>query len=72
MFDVGDYIVYGNNGVCLVEKVGPLESSVMSKEKIYYTLSPCYMQGSTIFTPADNQKSNDASGYDQRRRVSFN
>lgn len=56
MYEVGDYIVYGNNGVCLVEKVGPLESKVASRDKVYYTLSPCYVKGSTIFTPADNNK----------------
>ena len=56
MFEVGDYIVYGSNGVCLVEKVGPLESQIASKEKVYYTLSPCYVKRSTIFTPADNSK----------------
>lgn len=56
MFGVGDYIVYGNNGVCLVEKVGALDSSVVSKDKVYYTLSPCYSKASTIFTPADNKK----------------
>lgn len=56
MFEVGDYIVYGNNGVCLVEKVGPLDSKITSKDKVYYTLSPCYMKGSRIFIPADNEK----------------
>ncbi|MDD3403000.1 MAG: CarD family transcriptional regulator [Hespellia sp.] len=56
MFEVGDYIVYGNNGVCQVEKVGPLESKIATRGKVYYTLSPCYLKGSTIFTPADNQK----------------
>lgn len=56
MFAVGDYIVYGNNGVCLVEKVGSLESAIASKDKVYYTLSPCYTKGSTIFIPADNTK----------------
>lgn len=56
MFGVGDYIVYGSNGVCKVEKIGNIDSPGISKDKIYYTLCPYYIKGSKIFTPADNQK----------------
>lgn len=56
MFEIGDYIVYGNNGVCKVEKIGYLDSSMVSGKKLYYTLNPYYTSGNTIFTPVDNQK----------------
>ena len=55
MFEIGEFIVHGNAGVCKVEKIGPLESS-FDKEKIYYTLSPCYTSGSKVFTPVDTTK----------------
>lgn len=58
MFEVGDYIVYGINGVCKVEKVGPMESSSDVSEKLYYTLLPVYDSGSKIITPVDNKKVN--------------
>lgn len=56
MFEVGTYIVYGLNGVCKVEKIGPMESSSDLSEKLYYTLIPVYVTGSKIITPVDNNK----------------
>lgn len=56
MFEVGEYIVYGSNGVCKVEAVGKLKVPGMSKDKLYYTLSPYNAKGSKIFTPVDNKK----------------
>lgn len=56
MFEVGDYIVYGNNGVCKVEAVGKLKAPGMPKDKLYYTLSPYNSKGSKIFTPVDNKR----------------
>ncbi len=56
MFQTGDFVVYGNSGVCRVQKIGTLDSPIASKEREYYTLAPYYIKGSTIFTPVDNQK----------------
>ncbi len=56
MFKVGDYIIYGNNGVCKVVDIGNIDSPGISKDRIYYTLCPLYTKGNKIFTPADNQK----------------
>ncbi|NLG03159.1 MAG: CarD family transcriptional regulator [Clostridia bacterium] len=55
MFEIGDYIIYGRSGVCKVEKIGPIDSMGITNDRIYYTLSPYYSAGSTIFTPADNK-----------------
>lgn len=56
MFEKGDVIIYGNDGVCTVEKIGPLDSKLTTKGRIYYTLQPVYRKESRIFTPADNEK----------------
>lgn len=56
MFEIGDRIVYGSNGVCCVENIGALDSPNALKGRIYYTLTPQYTKGSTIFTPVDNEK----------------
>ncbi|MGN0343069.1 MAG: CarD family transcriptional regulator [Roseburia sp.] len=56
MFEVGDYIVYGNNGVCQVTEIGYLDKSMVREKKLYYTLVPCYSSGNKIFTPVDNEK----------------
>ena len=56
MFQIGEYIVYGMNGVCKVEAVGPMELRGVDSDKEYYTLNPLYTKGSKVFTPVDNQK----------------
>jgi len=55
MFAVGDYIIYGNNGVCKVETIGLIDY-VSSNGRLYYTLTPIYTKGSKVFTPIDNDK----------------
>lgn len=54
MYEIGDYVVYGNKGVCRIEKIGPIDIPGMSSERQYYTMSQIYSRASTIFTPVDN------------------
>lgn len=53
MFEAGDKIIYGENGVCTVEKVAPLEMTGASKDKLYYHLDPLVGSG-TYFAPVDS------------------
>ena len=53
MFSVGDKIIYGENGVCTVESIGPLTMAGAPKEKLYYYLSPLIGSG-TYFAPVDS------------------
>ena len=56
MFSIGEYIIYGMNGVCRVEEIGPMSMGGIDSDKEYYTLLPLYTKGSRVFTPVDNQK----------------
>ena len=56
MFNKGDYIVYGNNGVCVVEEITKMKMKGVSGDKKYYKLSPVANPMSKIFTPVDNDK----------------
>ena len=56
MFEIGEYIVYGNNGVCKVENIGKLDMKGENRDRLYYWLTPVYGQGSKIYSPVDNQK----------------
>lgn len=56
MFEIGQFIVYGSNGVCKVVDIGKLDMEGMPKDRDYYTLEPCYTKGSRILTPTDNKK----------------
>ena len=52
MYSIGDKIIYGENGVCTVEKIEPLVMSGAPKDKLYYYLSPLVGSG-TYFAPVD-------------------
>lgn len=61
VFEVGEYVVCGNKGVCVVEKITTLDISGVDKERQYYILKPKYQAGSTVYVPVD------ASGESMRR-----
>ena len=54
MFSPGQLVVYGGEGVCRVEQIGPVNIRGVDKEKIYYTLQPLYREGQ-VFTPVDTR-----------------
>ena len=56
MFEIGDYIIYGNNGVCKVVEIGPIQLTNSKNDKLYYTLEPVYETGSKVYTPVGNKK----------------
>lgn len=56
MFEKGEYIVYGTNGVCEVTDIKKMDMKGIPKDKLFYVLSPCNQKGSTVFTPVDSTK----------------
>ena len=52
MFAVGDLVVYGGEGVCRVESIGPSGLRYDGGDKTYYHLTPLYRSG-TVMTPVD-------------------
>ena len=42
MYEIGQLIVYGNEGVCRVEEIGTPKISGVDKHRDYYTLAPIY------------------------------
>ena len=53
MFQVGENVVYGQCGVCRVERVGPLPNSPMG-DRQYYTLQP-YFSTEVIYAPVEGK-----------------
>lgn len=56
MFEKGEYIIYGNTGLCIVEDITTMNMTGISKDKLYYVLNPYNQRESRIFTPVDNKK----------------
>ena len=56
MFEIGEHVVCGNKGVCVVENIATLDISGVDKKRKYYTLKPKYHSGSTVYVPVDSSK----------------
>ena len=58
MFEKGDYIVYGSTGICVIEDITTMDMPGISKDRLYYVMTPYRQAGNKIFTPVDNPKMN--------------
>ena len=55
MFQKGEYVIYGNNGICCIEEIGvPVGTPMGRSGKEYYMLSPVFGSG-TIYAPVDTK-----------------
>lgn len=52
MYKIGEFVVYGNEGVCEVEDISKLNSPVTNKITNYYKLKPLHGSGN-VFAPVD-------------------
>ena len=55
MFSIGDTVMYGGTGVCVVEDITTMKLSGMDRPREYYVLRPKYQSG-IIQTPVDGNK----------------
>ncbi len=53
MFNCGDLIVYGNNGVCCIEEITTSPLDIVEKDKLYYVLKNLSSNG-VAYVPVDS------------------
>lgn len=53
-FNIGDLVIYGNNGVCVIKACGSLDSASVNKDILYYTIEPYYSKGTTYYIPVNS------------------
>ena len=53
MFEKGDYVIYGSNGICRVQDITTLTIPGIDRNRKYYLLKPVYASGSTVYTPVE-------------------
>ena len=56
MFAIGEYVIYGSNGICVVKDIAPIDIPGMVSDKMYYYLCPVGVKESKIYSPVDNPK----------------
>ena len=56
MFDIGDYIVYGHNGICQIVDITHPDITGADTDRLYYVLVPEKTKEGKLFCPADNDK----------------
>ena len=54
MFSIGQTVLYGSNGVCMIDDV--TEKRIGSSKIEYYVLKPVCTNTSTLFVPVSNQQ----------------
>ena len=55
MYKKGEYVIYGNNGICRIEEIGvPIGTPMACNGKEYYKLIPVFGSGS-IYAPLDTK-----------------
>ncbi|MCL1790852.1 MAG: CarD family transcriptional regulator [Peptococcaceae bacterium] len=55
MYNVGDFVFYGNMGVCKVENISEQSMQGVDGEQLYYTLNPLF-EKCVVHTPVKNTK----------------
>ncbi len=53
VFSKGEHVVYGTNGICLVDDIGPMRNSE-DEDKLFYILRPVNSVSSVLYVPLDN------------------
>jgi CarD family transcriptional regulator len=56
MYQIDDYVVYGEKGVCRIADICTPAMTGIDKDRKYYILHPLRAAGQTIYTPVDNDK----------------
>ncbi len=57
MFEIGEFVVFGTDGVCKIESIGSLDIEGVAKDRQYYTLTPVGKKGDNhIFAPVDGKR----------------
>ncbi len=56
MFEVGDYVINANNGICRVEDKVHLDLPMDNKDKLFYLIVPVGEKSTKLYVPVDSDK----------------
>ncbi|WWR16540.1 CarD family transcriptional regulator [Lachnospiraceae bacterium JLR.KK008] len=53
MYEIGDYVIKANNGVCRIENITHLDLPNANQNRLYYLLIPLDNKSSKLYVPTD-------------------
>jgi CarD family transcriptional regulator len=56
MFEVGDYVISANNGICKIEDKVSLDLKMGAKEQLYYLIVPLDEKKTKLYIPVNSEK----------------
>ena len=56
MFEIGEFVIYGLNGICRVQDITHIDMAGSSKDTLYYLLLPVNNSECKVYVPVDNDK----------------
>lgn len=69
MFEVGDYVVNANNGICKVEDKVHLELPMGNRDKLYYLIVPIGEKSTKLYIPVDSDKQRIRKAMDETQAL---
>lgn len=53
MYSIGDYVVFGNKGICSINEITTLNMSEVDGDRLYYIMTPVNTNNGKLYTPVD-------------------
>ena len=55
MFEIGDFVVKANNGICRIDDIGYLDIASANKKRLYFYLVPLEDNNTKLYVPVDKK-----------------
>ncbi len=69
MFEIGDYVINANNGICKIEDKVHLNLPMSDKKKLYYMIVPIKEKSTKLYIPVDSDKQRIRKAMDEEQAL---
>lgn len=69
MFEIGDYVINANNGICRIEDKVHLNLPMSDKKKLYYLIVPIKEKSTKLYIPVDSEKQRIRKAMDEAQAL---
>lgn len=69
MFEIGDYVINANNGICKIEDKVHLDLPMSDQKKLYYLIVPIREKNTKLYIPVDSDKQRIRRAMDEQQAL---